>query len=292
MKQLLEALPLQKAKELTLLWKKAGMDKNLEDWFKGKHRLYYPLYGFEDKDVVEIYKVCMDEGFTILSFDDGIAYKNGDTKRQFKVGKILAKANRQDLLNAYSKSVTSIKEKKNSKQTSGNEDLFVVISRHAYDIGGMSTDRDWDSCMNLIDGANKHYVPIEIKVGSIIAYLIKSSDMNINKPLSRILIKPYKNQSNENDILMYPSTTKGLQIKEFNDFVMNWLDVKQETKKGIYKMHCDVYQEGKSTVNKNGELIDFITDWKYDKNTNTITSSGYINLENMNLKTLNFKFPI
>lgn len=70
--------------------------------------------------------------------------------------------------------------------------LWIAISNHAYDIAGMSTDREWSSCMNLVDGTCKDYVKEDIKYGTLIAYLIDKNDTNIERPYGRVLIKPYK----------------------------------------------------------------------------------------------------
>lgn len=72
-----------------------------------------------------------------------------------------------------------------------SKNLWVVISNHAYDIAGMSTNRDWTSCMNLIDGFAKDYVKNDIKYGTLVAYIIDKNDTNIEHPYGRVLIKPY-----------------------------------------------------------------------------------------------------
>ena len=68
---------------------------------------------------------------------------------------------------------------------------MVCISMHPYDIAGMSTDRGWTSCMDLVNGVNKRYIKTETKTGTLIAYLIDAQDKNINKPVARCLLKPY-----------------------------------------------------------------------------------------------------
>lgn len=68
---------------------------------------------------------------------------------------------------------------------------MVCLSMHPYDIAGMSTDRGWVSCMNLVNGTNKHYIKSEVKSGTLIAYLIDANDKNINKPVARCLLKPF-----------------------------------------------------------------------------------------------------
>lgn len=73
-------------------------------------------------------------------------------------------------------------------------DLWLVFSNHAYDIAGMSTNRDWTSCMNIFNGENRDYVKSDIEYGTIVVYVIDKKDTNINHPYGRVLIKPYKLQ--------------------------------------------------------------------------------------------------
>lgn len=90
---------------------------------------------------------------------------------------------------------------KKDPNRSGN--LIIVISRHPYDIAGMSTGRGWRSCMNLIDGCNRHYVEREIAGGTIIAYLASSSDRNLKNPLARALIKRYNDEKGNMMLSVY-----------------------------------------------------------------------------------------
>ena len=78
--------------------------------------------------------------------------------------------------------------------------LTVVLSRHPYDIIGMTYGRQWSnkSCMNISTGIFRQMVPREIKAGSIIAYLVidkeaknlKAKDA-LDNPLARVIIKPF-----------------------------------------------------------------------------------------------------
>ena len=68
---------------------------------------------------------------------------------------------------------------------------YIIISRHPYDIAGMSTGRGWRSCMHLEDGQFNEYVPQTIAAGGLIAYLCNEDDKNIKNPKGRVLIKPF-----------------------------------------------------------------------------------------------------
>ena len=72
-----------------------------------------------------------------------------------------------------------------------NKNYIIVISRHPYDIAGMSTDRGWTSCLNIDTGERKHYVMSTIINAGLVAYFCEEDDTNINDPLGRITIKPF-----------------------------------------------------------------------------------------------------
>lgn len=107
--------------------------------------------------------------------------------REIKIGKLLNKLGEPELLKTYNDSKQDILKNVN--------DLQVVISRHPYDIIGMSTNRGWTTCYDLKDtrygGKHSHKIKDYLKNGTLIAYVIRKSDRNINKPLSRCLITKY-----------------------------------------------------------------------------------------------------
>ena len=107
------------------------------------------------------------------------------------------------------------------KSIQNNSNLMVVISRKAEDIAGMSTDRRWKSCMELPGydknrmeggGFNSHLF-YDIKLGTIVAYLIRKEDKDIEDPLARIAIKP---MFGVDDTISY-SIIKILEKEDFKD---------------------------------------------------------------------------
>ena len=151
------------------------------------------------------------------------------------------------------------------------DDLIVIFSSAKYDIAGMSTGRlpTWSSCMNLIMGGNQHYVERDMKEGTIICYLTKVSDTNIENPLGRVLIKPFLNVQNEKDVILYPDQKTYGNIPNSEKFIDIIDDYMEKTQKlsGTYKrlgcLYDDSYRneiEGKETIRtralkklKNGE---------------------------------------
>lgn len=75
--------------------------------------------------------------------------------------------------------------------TSRTENItcMICITHNPYDVAGMSTDRNWTSCMNLYGGAYKQTALKQVQYGGMCAYLIKEDDKEIKQPIARIAIK-------------------------------------------------------------------------------------------------------
>lgn len=188
----------------------------------------------------------------IESYIDGVAYESRDVnkKQPNKIGKILNKVvNDKDRAGEY---MYPEHARENAHQLNEEfrddpirsarcEEYKVVISRHPYDIAGMSTDRSWWSCMHLgtqginyetkKQGSNSRFVQGDIKEGSIIAYLICANDKHKNgkyalrKPFARILMKPHVSLDDEGN-RSYAYTigmTYGAAVPEFYKFVKKWI---------------------------------------------------------------------
>jgi hypothetical protein len=187
------------------------------DHSRNYDRIYYDLNVNKDNFEVEIPLEIKDffrwygrgNEMEIVDYHKGIC-KDKDG-RIIKIGKLLRKLGEEKLLDTYNKSKT------NTLKNVG--DLQVVISRHPYDIIGMSTDRGWTTCHDLKDkrygGEHLEMIKYYLQKGSLVAYLIRKEDRNIEKPISRILIvKEFRD--------LKPNETYGTYVKEFDVFVKNW----------------------------------------------------------------------
>lgn len=127
--------------------------------------------------------------------------------------------------------------------------LLIVISKAKYDIAGMSTGRGWTSCMNIDGGSNYSYISCDLEEGSIIAYLVKKEDLNIKNPIARVLIKPFINRYDENDIIFKPEEViYGTATKSFGQKVNELLDSNQDVS-SVYDLNDRLYNDsGKSTL--------------------------------------------
>ena len=164
-----------------------------------------------------------------------ISYKkleNGD------LGRKLSDEYKKNLLNDYLNDKIRVKPKSS----------LIVISKAKYDIAGMSTGRGWTSCMNLNDGSNKYYISCDLEEGSIIAYLIKKEDLNIKNPIARVLIKPFINRYDEDDIIFrQEDVIYGTATKSFGQKVGELLDSNQDVN-SVYDLNDRLYNDsGKST---------------------------------------------
>ena len=191
-----------KQKELTDIYT-AKRDQNLSfgPIFK-EERTYFPL------DIIEIVNIEIPEeiketlnnaGFYITDYRAGIAMKKskpGEQKdlRQIKIGKILQKLNQPNLLKQFNERLGT------SKKDIQNIQFEICVTHNPYDIAGMSTDRNWTSCMNLDNGEYKKTPLLQVQHGGMVAYLISADDKNIEQPFARIAIKRF--------ILSYRDQTK------------------------------------------------------------------------------------
>jgi hypothetical protein len=114
-------------------------------------------------------------------------------------------------------------------------------------------------------GINVKYLLQDVKEGSLISYLIKSDDKNINNPIAVLNIKPFVNEKDKNDIILLSDKNPyGNGTIEFMNTVNKWLyDVNKDKKSGIYKLNNKIYNDGVHHVN-------FTTEEDYNKMKNDI----------------------
>jgi hypothetical protein len=255
--------------------------------------------------------------------------EEGSEIRTVRIGQILQRLKNDEL----SKLFTS-DEKRKAIVSTEYEDLMVVISRHPYDIAGSDTDRDWTNCMTIgtdksnrlttlmdkleiaknekdkgeinklkskindykQDGMNVKYLIHEVKEGSLISYLIKSSDKNIESPLAVLNIKPYKN---EKDIILSSSRNiYGVNRSEFKNKVDDILDkyFNKDVKGGIFTINKKIYDDNDSYVTRLDGLNEIeilkllkISNYKINDD-GTVDVDGKVNLSRMNISKLPLKF--
>jgi hypothetical protein len=207
-----------------------------------KERVYIPYNPITISETqLKVSSYLEELGYNILDYRGNSAVQIENNKRQIRISKLLAK--NPELLKEFTLDDTRANTK------SGSE-FSIVLTSNYEDVAGMSFDRCWGSCMNLRDGENKHYVQFDVMEGTIIAYLIKSDDLNVDNPLGRIAIKPYFCKSNEEEIIYIPDTQvygNVPDLKTFFDVVNDYIKQKQIIKTpGFYNKYWTLYSDSGS----------------------------------------------
>ncbi|AXG66579.1 hypothetical protein JA13_176 [Dickeya phage vB_DsoM_JA13] len=134
--------------------------------------------------------------------------------------------------------------------TAAKGDKLVCLSMHPYDVAGMSTDRGWTSCMNLVDGSNKKYIVKDVKANTLIAYLVNADDKNINKPIMRLLMKKFVNSNGSSfryvAEVAYPDAKDTLFVRKVQEWVDENINVitDKSSSPSIITRKKDLYHDG------------------------------------------------
>jgi hypothetical protein len=293
-------------RDIVKAWKRSGVRKRFDHVFGSKDRLYEPYKGLsvkEDMSMPEWIDDAMDAVNVIDSenqydaedYVNGLA-RNTKTKRLIKFMKLFDASikkltelqkisNDKDRIGNYIRKIEKAKDKfinDKSRAVKGSREYLICYSRHAYDIAGMSTDRGWESCMELPGknkkegGVNWEYIPKEVKAGTIIAYLIKSDDKNIEKPVGRMLIRPYLNNETWDVYMVACTGGYGTTPPEFVEQVKKWTEKLNENApygdyyfqkkemEGTYSddSYIEHWPDNVQDLKKKNPNIEFVQDFK------------------------------
>jgi len=158
----------------------------------------------------------------------------------------LAKQDIEKLIQQYNK-IPEVEEFRTNKPKL----YYMIFSKHPIDVAGMSTNRGWTSCMNLYTGSNKRYIGNDVIEGTMVVYLVREDDLNINKPTARIAIKPYVNYQDETDVLYEPENkVYGTAPDDFKKQVDVLINQAQPDKRGTFQLVDTLYCDSKSQITK------------------------------------------
>jgi hypothetical protein len=271
-------------------------------------RLFFEISAspLEDK----LHRYLKANNYEIVDYKGGLVKKVGD-KNNVKIVKVLTMLGKDDptaskLQRNYEllKSVNKLNDYDSEKSESAvAEDYIMVISKSPYDLGGMSTDRKWESCMDLRGGFNKHYIPIDVERGTLVSYLVNPNDKNIENPKGRILIKPYLEIDNQDEVLygiQHDKVKYGKDNPEYVKTLINLLDKTQGEKTGIFKLDNMLYHDsGKQFALSNPKdvppekILDYYNIEKYTINEDgTVDVNGDVDLSYKKLTEIPIKFGI
>ena len=254
-----EALPISVAKKYVKTWD-PNFHKEVFDRQprkdKNAYRVYMPFETDTQKTLVipptlltYLQSAIPNKPYTTddQNYMQGLAFEVANPTRKLGIGKMLARSESSEKDPAVKQQIQQLKKTFDAdpqRAATKKLDKLIVISRHPYDVAGMSTDRGWRSCMNLVDGVNRHYVLTDIKQGSIIAYLINADDLNVRKPLARILIKPYKEKGNPKNLAMMGDAVYGTAPASFKTQVDTWINQNyNQDKSGLYCLAKGLYRD-------------------------------------------------
>jgi len=214
--------------------------------------LYLKALGKSEEYDALTEKISSDKDDLALSILGSGKYSFITTNRKISVGKIFEYVSKK-IIDSDSELADQVPSLFNDTVTFFNQhklpndlDLVIVVSRHPYDIAGMSTNRGWRSCMEINNGQFREYVSSSITAGVLAAYLCYSNDttdivdsrgkhhknnkINIQNPLGRILIKPFYRRNTKTidfddpNFVLICSKSYGIFFKDAIKIVQKWLD--------------------------------------------------------------------
>jgi hypothetical protein len=185
----------------------------------------------------EIKMLLRKYDYNVLNFNNNEALRiakteQGDKVQPIKITKALTNISRVkdkdgNIIEPNAKNLADLFADAIDRKMSKKLGLIVIFARHPYDIAGMSYGRTWRSCMHLTDGQLRDFVKKDIENGTIAVYLTKATDEGLTNPLARVLVKPYVNVANENDVILYPEAKTYGKIdnpKKFIDYLDSVLE--------------------------------------------------------------------
>jgi hypothetical protein len=251
---------------------RAYQDEKINRIFGGKDRIIIGKLADQSYDTSQnnqihdyIINLLEPEGYEVADYYEGVVYffGDGEKKNPLKLGRVLTKLGYEEALKHYREDPLRVEYVK-LKQ----DELLILISRHPYDVAGMSTDRSWLSCLlvdkqgikyqdkdpDVMHSSAKLYVSQGIKHGTLVAYLISPNEImpngkiKLHKPLARISITPVYGLAGD---IAYAagriySGKEGASYGSFLEDVKKWTDqtlnTSLESKSYIWPSH--LYDDG------------------------------------------------
>ena len=200
----------QEQKDLTDKWRnrrKEGL--SFGEMFKND-RTYFPVtrgHNFWESmpPPKEISEVLDKAGYYMPDYRGNTVYKKEDREMQSKNAPrlltVLKKELRDDPEKYRRLEKMFVERKEGASKNADNVNMMICVSHDPYDIAGMSTDRNWTSCMELPgkdrkEGGGFYTTALrQVAYGGMVAYLIAEDDKEIDRPYARIAIKRLENVS-------------------------------------------------------------------------------------------------
>lgn len=133
---------------------------------------------------------------------------------------------------------------------SSKHEAHIVITRNKYDVAGMSTDRGWSSCMDMVDGENKYYLKHDIANGTMTAYVCHKDDHDISRPIGRINLKQFTSVGDNlhHSIYRPEQSSYGAIPSVTRKLVTDWAEKNYPSKEGIYMKAPELYSDDGESI--------------------------------------------
>lgn len=197
-------------KELTDKWTKRRKEElSFGEMFKDE-RTYFPVsrghsFWSSTPPPKEISEVLDKAGYYMPNYRNNVVYKKEDIEQKSKNAPRLLTVLKKELKDDPQKykelEKMFVERKEGASQNADEVKMMICVSHNPYDVAGMSTDRNWTSCMELPgenrkDGGEYYCTALrQVKYGGMVAYLIAENDKEIKRPYARIAIKRLENVS-------------------------------------------------------------------------------------------------
>ncbi len=223
--------------------RKQGVQARLNNLLDNKERIYIPYNSETISETQLKVKSYLEElGYNIFDYKQNLSVQIENSKRQIRISKLLTK--NPKLLKEFTLDDTRA-------NTRAGSEFMIALTSNYEDVAGMSFERCWtNSCLDIRGGSNKRYVAHEVKQGTVVAYLIKSDDLNIENPLGRVNIKPFYNLKDKKEVIYVTDLRVYGNVpdeKLFLSIIKDYLKEKQEVKiGGFFEKIKDLYSDGGS----------------------------------------------
>ena len=154
-------------------------------------RTYFNL-GKSSLSVIQMPKQIQEaidkEGYYCPDYREGYVYKKDD-KLKSKPVKLIRVLKKSISDNGQFNDLKKMFDQRMSTSRKQMKSCIICVTHNPYDVAGMSTDRNWTSCMDLNGGAYYTTALKQVRYGGMCAYLIQEDDLMVERPLARIAIK-------------------------------------------------------------------------------------------------------
>lgn len=226
-----------------------------DNLFNGQLRIAIPLYNNKIREIISMLENGKGSSGNFYKVDtlNQLAYRivetqHGPKQVPSRLGKVIQKELGKEYADEWSRQMASA-----NKGDSSEDSYTIIISRHPYDVVRMSDYDEWSSCHSPpgknYTGVNYFQCAIQEAIeGGPIAYVVHTEDyeeikdkLQNNeifhdydrgirgiKPISRIRINRYLNETDEYELAIPVVRQYGKQISGFKETIDNWFYERQK----------------------------------------------------------------